>query len=49
MLTYCQLEPQEKTSVKFQSNKNLSIQENAFGNIVCQTVAIFTQASMYWV
>ena len=37
MLTYCQLDRQEQTSVIFQNqSSNIVIQENAFENVVCK-------------
>ena len=43
MLAYCQLDPQEQTSVKFQPKYKILIDENAFENIVCQIGGHFVQ------
>ena len=43
MLGYCQLEPQEQTSVKFLSEYIISIDENAFENVVCEMAAILSR------
>ena len=43
MLTYCQLDPQEQTSVKFESKYKTFIQENPVENIVCRIVAILSR------
>ena len=40
MLGYCQLDPWEQPSVKYQSKYKIFIHENAFENIVCDTAAI---------
>ena len=41
MLIYCQLEPEEQTSVKnINENTNIFFQENAFENVVCKMFAI---------
>ena len=41
LLEYCQFEPQEQTSVKFES-KYIFIQENACENVVCEKAAILS-------
>ena len=38
MLGYCQLDPYEQTSVKFDQNTKIFIHEDASENIVCQNV-----------
>ena len=44
MLTFCQLDPQEQTTVKFESKcKKKSIDENAFENVVCEMAAILSR------
>ena len=43
ILKYCWLDPQEQTSVKFQSDSYIFIQENAFGKVVCKTVSILSR------
>ena len=43
VLTYCQLDPQEQTSVKFESHYKTSIHENAFENVVCEMAAILSK------
>ena len=40
MLTYCELDPLEYISVKFNHNLNIFIQENAFENVVRKLAAI---------
>ena len=40
MLTFCQLDPSEHTSVKFDTN--FFIDENAFEKVVCETSAILS-------
>ena len=40
MLKYCQLDPWEQILVKFTRNLNISIQENAFENAVCEIAVI---------
>ena len=40
MLGYCQFDPTEQTSVNLNQNTNIFIQENAFENIVGETVTI---------
>ena len=42
MMAYCQWDPQEQTSVKFNKNVNIFIQENAFQNVVCKMAAILS-------
>ena len=42
-LAYCQLDPQEQTSVKFSSKYKLSIHENASEKIVCEMAAILSR------
>ena len=42
ILGYCELDPYEQISVKFNQNTNIFIQENAFKNIVCETGAILS-------
>ena len=53
MLEYCQLHPWEQTSVKFNRNWNIFIQENALENIVCEMASILSRpqcvkASRHW-
>ena len=36
MLAYCQLDPWEQTSVKFESKYKIFIHENAFENVACE-------------
>ena len=42
MLSYCQLDPSEQTSVKFNQNTKLFIHKNISENIVCETAAILS-------
>ena len=44
MLEYCQLDPQEQTSVKLNGNSNIFIQENAFKNVVWTISAILSRS-----
>ena len=41
MQGYCQLDPSEQTSVKFESKYKIFIQENEFGNIICEMAAFW--------
>ena len=43
MLDYCQLDPQEQTSMTFWSKYKLFIHENASENIVCEMAAILSR------
>ena len=43
---YCQLDPCKQTSVKFNRNSYICIQENAFENVVCKNCDNFVWASM---
>ena len=43
MLDYCQLDPKEHTSVKFQLKFEVFPFKNAFGNAVCQNAGHFVQ------
>ena len=43
MLTYCQLEPEEQTSMKFELKYKLFIHENTFENAVCEFAAILSR------
>ena len=43
MMTYCQLDSKEQTSVNFQSNTTIFIQENAFENAVHEMAAILSR------
>ena len=45
MLTYGQFDPQEKTSVKFESKYKTFIRENAFENVVWKTASILSKKS----
>ena len=45
-LVYCQLDPWEQVSVKFESEFYPFIQENAFENVVCQNGGHFVQGEM---
>ena len=40
MLTYCQLDPKEQTSMKFEWNTKPFIHESVFATVVCEMVAI---------
>ena len=40
MFAYCQLDPQEQTSLTFNQHCNISIQDNAFENVVSKTSVI---------
>ena len=44
ILTYCQLDPEEQTSVKIESKYKISTEENAFENVVCKMEAILSRA-----
>ena len=46
ILGYCQFDPQEQTSVKFNQNTKLFIHKNASEYIVCEMVAIIVQGDM---
>ena len=43
MLGYCQLDPLEQTSVKFESKYKTFIHENAFENVVWEMVDILSR------
>ena len=43
MLTYHQVDPEEQTSVKFESNTKIFIHENAFENASCEMAAILSR------
>ena len=43
VLGYCQLDPQEQTSVKCNRNTKLLIRKNASENIVCEKTAILSR------
>ena len=43
MLEYCWLDPREQTSVKINQNLYISIQENAFENVVRKIAAILSR------
>ena len=43
MLTYCELDPWEGTSVKFEWNTKLFIEEDAFENAVCEMATILSR------
>ena len=40
MMTYFQLNPQEHISIEFANKKEISCQESAFKNAVCEIAAI---------
>ena len=40
MLTNCQLDPKEQTSVEFKSKYMIFIHKNAFENVICEMAAI---------
>ena len=46
MLTYCQLDPWEPTSVKFESKYEAFIHQNSFENVLCEMVAILSRESL---
>ena len=43
VLGYCQLDPEEQTSMKFYQNTNFVIHEKASENIVCEMAAILSR------
>ena len=43
MMTYCQLDPKEQTSVKFEPKYEVFIHENTFEKIVCEMQAILSR------
>ena len=43
ILSYCQLDPYEQTSMNFNQNATFFINENAYENIVCEMVAILSR------
>ena len=43
MLSYCQLDPKEQTSLIFNRNTNLFINQNASENIVCEMATILSR------
>ena len=43
LLTYCQLEPWEQISVKFELKCKIFVHENAFENVVCEMVATLSR------
>ena len=46
MLGYCQLDPWEQTSVKFESKYKTFVGENTIENVVCQNGSHFVQGGM---
>ena len=46
MLGYCQLDRQEQTSVKFETEFIIFIQENVFEYVVCQNGGHFVQGEL---
>ena len=44
MYEYCLLNPREQTSVKFNRNSNIFIQENALENVVCEMASILSRS-----
>ena len=45
MLSYCQLDPWEQTSVKFESKYKIFIHENSLENVVCQMAVILFEGN----
>ena len=43
ILSYCQLDPYEQTSMNFNQNATFFINENAYENIVCEMAAILSR------
>ena len=46
MMTYCQLDPQEKIQINLNQNTTIVMQENDFQNVICNMAAIFVEASL---
>ena len=48
MLEYCQFDPWQQASMKFQQKFNTFIHVNAYENIVCEMAAILSRGMSYW-